>query len=245
MLTIRRSTERGAYDNVPLAGGRLDTRHTFSFGHYHDPRWMGFRSLRVLNEDRVSPGGGFPTHAHADMEIVSYVLDGALEHRDSLGTGSVIRPGDVQRMSAGSGVRHSEFNHAPRDTTHFLQIWLVPERRGIEPSYEQRHFPEAERRGRLRLIASRDGAEGSVRVHQDARVYATLLAPGERAAHRLGAGRGAWVQVARGEIGVNGVGLCAGDAAIVEGEAVLEITGSGAGAGADPGVSEALLFDLG
>ncbi len=215
MVTVRRSAERGGFDGIPLAGGRLDTKHSFSFGHYHDPRWMGFRSLRVINEDRVSPGGGFPTHMHRDMEIVSYVLEGALEHRDSLGTGSVIRPGDVQRMTAGSGVEHSEFNALKDRPVHFLQIWIVPERRNIEPSYEQRHFSVEDRKNRLRLIASRDGAEGSVTVHQDVRMYAGVLEKGREVALRLADGRHGWVQVARGSVTVGGVALAQGDAAIL------------------------------
>src|SRR5215475_1489502 len=170
MIQVRRAAERGGFDH-----GWLDTRHTFSFADYHDPRWMGFRHLRVINEDRVQPGQGFPTHAHRDMEIVSYVLKGGLEHRDSLGTGSVIRPGDVQRMSAGTGVHHSEFNASKTDPVHFLQIWIEPAERGIEPSYEEKRFDDASKRGKLRLIASPDGRDGSVTIHQDASLYAALV----------------------------------------------------------------------
>lgn len=236
-MRIRRAEERGAFDGVPLAGGRLDTRHSFSFGRYHDPEWMGFRSLRVLNEDRLTPGGGFPMHMHRDMEIVSYVLDGALAHRDSLGGGSVIRRGDVQRMSAGLGVEHSEFNASPTEPAHFLQIWIVPARRGMEPSYEQRHVADADRRGVLRLIASADGAEGSLRIGQDARLYAGVLGAGERAACALAPGRHAWVQVARGVMEVNGVALSAGDGAALSEEAEVRLTARG-------GEAEALVLDL-
>ncbi len=231
MVTIRRAEERGHADH-----GWLDTRHTFSFADYYDERYMGFRSLRVINEDRVQPGQGFPTHGHRDMEIVSYVLAGALEHKDSMGTGSVIRPGDVQRMSAGTGVLHSEYNPSRNEIVHFLQIWIVPERRGLPPSYEQKHFPEAEKRGRLRLVASRDGADGSVTIHQDARLYAAVLDRGQEVVHSVGAGRHAWVQVARGAIALNGAGLRQGDGAAVSGESAVVITGQEA--------AEILLFDL-
>ena len=231
MIDIRRAEERGHADH-----GWLDTRHTFSFADYWDPRYAGFRGLRVINEDRVRPGEGFPTHGHRDMEIVSYVLAGALEHRDSMGTGSVIRPGDVQRMSAGTGVLHSEYNHSRDETVHFLQIWILPEARGLEPGYEQKHFPDAAKRGRLCLLASRDGAEGSVTIHHDARIYAAVLGPGEEVGHRLGAGRHAWVQVARGAIELNGHLLRPGDGAAVSGEPTLAIIGR------EP--AEILLFDL-
>lgn len=231
MLAIRRSAARGHADH-----GWLDSHHTFSFADYHDPRFMGFRALRVINEDRVQPGRGFGTHPHRDMEIISYVLDGALEHKDSMGNGSVIRPGDVQRMSAGTGVTHSEYNHSRSERVHFLQIWILPEARGIAPGYEQKHFAPADRQGRLRLIASRDGAEGSVVVHQDLRLYAALLAPGEAVEHRLAPGRGAWVQVARGEVKLGGETLRAGDGAALQDEAALRVEGV-----AD---AEVLLFDL-
>jgi quercetin 2,3-dioxygenase len=190
MITIRRSDERGRFDH-----GWLDTRHTFSFADYHDPRFMGFRSLRVINEDRVRGGMGFGTHAHRDMEIISYVLEGGLAHRDSLGTGSVIRPGDVQRMSAGTGVLHSEMNASTDEDVHFLQIWIVPERRNIAPGYEQRTFADDDRRGVLRLVASRDAREGSVMLHQDVDLYAALL-EGSTVNHTFGASRAGWVQVA-------------------------------------------------
>ena len=216
--------------------GWLDSRHTFSFGNYHDPAWMGFGPLRVINEDRVAPGGGFAPHAHANMEILSYVLEGALQHRDSLGTGSVIRPGDLQRMSAGSGITHSEFNASKDAPVHFLQIWIQPDRLNIEPGYAQRQFPDVERRGVLRLLASPDGAEDSLSVHQDARVYGALLAPGERVEHALAAGRRAWVQLARGALTLNGHPLVAGDGAGISEETALVLQASGD--------AEVLLFDL-
>ncbi len=231
MIAIRRAEERGHADH-----GWLDTRHTFSFADYYDPRHMGFRGLRVINEDRVQPGQGFPTHGHRDMEIVSYVLAGALEHKDSMGTGSVIRPDDVQRMSAGTGVLHSEYNHSREEIVHFLQIWIVPERRGLPPSYEQKHFPEVEKRGRLRLVASRDGADGSVTIHHDARLYTAVLDREQAIAHPVDAGRHAWVQVARGAIALNGETLRQGDGAAVSGEPAVAITGQ------EP--AEILVFDL-
>ena len=197
---------------------------------------MGFRGLRVINEDRVQPGRGFPTHGHRDMEILSYVLAGALEHEDSMGTGSVIRPGDVQRMSAGTGVMHSEFNPSRAEPVHFLQIWILPGTRGLDPSYEQKHFPEAEKRGRLRLIASRDGRDGSVTIHHDASVYAALLAPGERVALALADGRHAWVQVARGAVTLNGEALGAGDGAALSREPALTLVAVER--------AEVLVFDL-
>jgi redox-sensitive bicupin YhaK (pirin superfamily) len=206
MLRIRRSHERGHFDH-----GWLDTRHTFSFGDYYDPRFEGFRSLRVINEDRVRPGQGFGTHGHRDMEILSYVLEGALAHKDSLGTGSVIVPGDVQYMSAGTGVRHSEFNASSDEPVHFLQIWIVPDKSGYAPRYGQKRFEEAEKRGRFRLVASPAGEDGSLAIRQDARVYASVLAPGERAVVPLGEGRHGWVQVARGAVMVDGQRLEAGD----------------------------------
>ncbi len=231
MIRLRRSAERGHADH-----GWLDTRHTFSFAGYHDPRHMGFRTLRVINDDRVLGGGGFPTHPHRDMEIVSYVVDGALEHRDSLGTGSVIRPGDVQRMTAGTGVRHSEFNPSPDDPVHLIQIWIVPERAGVEPSYEQKRFPLAERTGRLRLVASPDGRDGSLTIHQDADLYATILEPGRTVEHAIRPGRGAWVQVIRGRVDLGGKALEEGDGAAVENEHAIALTG------VEP--AEVLLFDL-
>ena len=231
MITVRRSEERGRFDH-----GWLDTRHTFSFADYHDPRHMGFRALRVINEDRVTPGHGFGTHAHRDMEILSYVLSGTLAHRDSMGTGSVIGPGEVQRMTAGTGVRHSEENPSPTDPVHFLQIWVIPERPGLAPGYEQRTFPEAERRGRLRLVASPDGAEGSVTIHQDVRLHSALLATGETAELSLAPGRHAWVQVARGRARVNGVLLGAGDGAALSDEPAVRVEG------VDD--AEVLVFDL-
>jgi redox-sensitive bicupin YhaK (pirin superfamily) len=214
----------------------LDSRHTFSFGDYYDPGQMGFGPLRVVNDDRVAPGAGFPTHGHRDMEILTYVLDGALEHRDSLGTGSVIRRGDLQRMTAGTGIRHSEFNPSPSEPVHFLQIWLLPERAGLLPGYEQRNFPDGEKRNRLRLVAARDGRKGALTIHQDADVYAALLDAGQAVNHRLRDGRGAWVQVAAGAVTLNGRPLAAGDGAAVTGEPSVEL------AGTEP--AEVLLFDL-
>lgn len=207
MIEVRRSGERGFADH-----GWLRSFHSFSFADYYDPAHTGFGPLRVINEDRIQPGTGFGTHGHRDMEILSYVLEGALAHKDSTGTGSTMVPGDVQRMSAGRGVQHSEFNHEKGAQTHFLQIWIEPDVRGIAPEYEQKHIPDAEKRGRLRLIASPDGAEGSLLIHQDARMYAGLLDGAERATHALATGRRAYVHVARGTIQVNGVALGAGDA---------------------------------
>jgi redox-sensitive bicupin YhaK (pirin superfamily) len=232
MITIRKADERGRFDH-----GWLDTRHTFSFAGYHDPAHMGFRALRVINEDRVIAGEGFGTHGHQDMEILSYVLSGALAHRDSTGGAGVLRPGEVQRMTAGTGVRHSEYNGSKDELVHFLQVWIVPDRAGLPPSYEQKLFPEAERKGRLRLIASPDAADGSLTLHQDARVHATILAEGERVALPLAPGRHAWVQVARGELEVNGELLHAGDGAALSGEREVALVGRGRAA-------EALLFDL-
>jgi len=232
VITIRRAAERGHFDH-----GWLDTSHSFSFADYHDPRHMGWGPLRVINEDRVEPGAGFPPHAHRDMEIVTYVLSGALEHKDSLGTGSVIRPGDVQRMSAGTGVRHSEYNHSATEPVHLLQIWIEPARRGVPPGYEQKSIAPADLRGRLRLIASPDGRDGSVTIQQDARLYATVLEPGQRVAYPLGAGRRAWVQVARGTATLNGERLAQGDGAAVLDEPELTLTA------VEP--TEVLLFDLG
>jgi redox-sensitive bicupin YhaK (pirin superfamily) len=230
MITVRKAQDRGHAHH-----GWLDSHHTFSFADYYDPEHMGFRDLRVINEDTVQPRRGFETHSHRDMEIVTYVLEGALEHKDSLGTGSVIRPGDVQRMSAGTGVSHSEFNHSATELVHLLQIWILPERDGLRPSYEQKHFPAAERSGALRLVASRDARGGSLRIHQDVDLYASLLREGETADHALRPGRNAWLQVARGRCTLNGTPLEAGDGAAVSGEAALRIAGGGA---------ELLLFDL-
>jgi len=231
MVSIRHAEERG------LANlGWLNSRHTFSFGRYFDPKHMGFGPLRVINEDRVQPGQGFGTHGHQDMEIISYVLDGALEHKDSMGNGSVIRPGDVQRMSAGTGVRHSEFNASATDSVHFLQIWILPEIEGMEPGYEQTHFAPNEKRGRLRLVGSRDGRDGSVTIHQDANLYATLLAEGEEVMHPLAAGRKGWVQLARGSARLNDEQLYPGDGAAVEGPAQLRLTGTSE--------AELLVFDM-
>ena len=231
MITVRKAQERGHARH-----GWLDSFHTFSFAGYHDPEHMGFRALRVINEDRVQPRRGFDTHSHRDMEIVTYVLGGALRHEDSLGTGSVIRPGDVQRMSAGTGVSHSEFNHSATELVHLLQIWILPEREGLAPSYEQKHFPSEERRGVLRLVASRDARSGSIRIHQDVDLYASLLGEGESLSHALRPGRHAWLQVARGHCTLNGSPLEAGDGAAVSGEATLRLTGA-----TD---AEILLFDL-
>lgn len=228
---IRRSEERGSTNF-----GWLDSRHTFSFGGYYDPDHMGFGPLRVINEDRVAPGGGFPTHPHRDMEIISYVVEGALAHRDSTGASSAILPGDVQRMSAGAGVRHSEYNASEADPVHFLQIWIIPERQGLKPGYEQKTFPAEEKRGELRLVGSRDGREGSVVIHQDVDLYATLLEPGKAATRRLAAGRGAWVQVVDGELAVNGQTLHAGDGISISGAGELRLEARTA--------TEALVFDM-
>jgi hypothetical protein len=233
MLTLRRSEDRGHFDH-----GWLDTRHTFSFADYRDERFMGFSDLRVINEDRVKAGQGFGTHGHRDMEILSYVLDGELGHRDSMGNGSTIRPGEVQRMSAGTGVTHSEMNPSPDHPVHFLQIWILPAEQGIRPGYEQRAFPEAERRGRLRLLASADGRDGSVTLHQDAAMLGAILAPGDHVRHEIPSGRVAWVQVARGEVSVNGKDLRAGDGLAAVDEAALEIRGVGSGD------ADVLVFDL-
>jgi len=218
MITLRRGSERGYVDF-----GWLRSFHSFSFGDYYDPRHMGFSSLRVINEDRVAAGSGFPTHGHRDMEIVSYVLEGELAHKDSMGNGSVIRPGDVQRMSAGTGVRHSEYNHARDATTHFMQIWIVPNQQGLAPSYEERNFPAAEKRGRMRLVASPDGAEDSLHLHQDARMYVTLLDGDEAIEQALNPTRRAYVHVARGDVEVNGEKLAAGDAAMLTSEKQLTL----------------------
>jgi redox-sensitive bicupin YhaK (pirin superfamily) len=231
MQTIRRSSERGFADH-----GWLKSFHSFSFADYFDPAHVEFGPLRVINEDRVRGGAGFGRHAHRDMEIVSYVLEGELSHSDSLGNGSTIRPGDVQRMTAGRGVQHAEFNGSPSETVHFLQIWIHPEAAGLDPGYEQKHFEAVEKRGRLRLIASRDAAEGSVTLHQDARVYAGLFDGAETAALAIAPGRRLYVHVARGSIDANGVMLEAGDALLDDAPAQLELRG-----GRD---AEVLVFDL-
>jgi redox-sensitive bicupin YhaK (pirin superfamily) len=231
MLQSRKGSERGLADH-----GWLRSFHTFSFAGYYDPAHMGFGSLRVINEDRVAPGKGFGTHGHQNMEIISYVLDGALEHKDSMGNGSVMRPGDVQRMSAGTGVRHSEFNPSPSEFVHFLQIWILPDVEGIAPSYQQKHFPPAQLRGNLRLLVSPDGRDGSLSLHQNAFVYASLLDGPDTLQHPLGDGRRAYVHLARGSATVNGERLLAGDALAVSGE-----TGVSVQAGDQ---AEVLLFDL-
>jgi len=232
MIDIRHSEERGAANF-----GWLDSRHTFSFGDYYDAKQMGFGPLRVINEDLVSPGQGFGTHGHKDMEIISYVLEGALEHKDSIGTGSVIRPGDVQVMSAGTGVSHSEFNHSKTEPVHFLQIWVVPDREGIAPRYEQKTFPDVDKRRKLRLVGSSDGREGSVVVHQDVSLFAALLNSGEQVTYALQSGRKGWLQIVRGSVTMNGRDLDAGDGAAVTGEPALAVT-------AKVDATEILLFDL-
>jgi hypothetical protein len=231
MLSLRKSQERGLADH-----GWLKSRHSFSFANYYDPAHMGFGNLRVINEDRIAPGSGFGTHGHRDMEIISYVLEGNLAHKDTLGNVKGIPPGDVQRMSAGTGVQHSEFNHAEDQTTHFLQIWIEPNVTGIAPGYEQKTFAESEKRGHLRLVASPDGAEDSVLIHADARMYAGLFENDERASLPIGARRKAYVHLVRGELEVNGQRLSAGDAAKLEGEASVELSGGKA--------AEVLVFDL-
>ena len=230
-MAIRKADARGA-----ARLGWLDSRHSFSFGDYYDPRFMGFRSLRVINEDVVAPAGGFPTHPHRDMEIITYILEGKLEHKDSLGTGSTILPGDGQRMTAGRGIRHSEMNPSQTEPVHLLQIWILPEKNGLEPSYEQKSFPESEKRGKLRVIASRDGREGSVRINQDAQLYVSLLAPGEQVTHDFGKNRSGWLQVAKGGVELNGAKLNQGDGAAISDEQKLTIKGTKD--------SEVLLFDL-
>jgi redox-sensitive bicupin YhaK (pirin superfamily) len=231
MIAVRRAEERGATQI-----GWLDSRHTFSFGDYRDLRHQGFGALRVINEDRVRPGAGFDTHGHRDMEIISYVLEGALEHKDSLGTGSVIRPGEVQIMSAGTGIRHSEFNPSRSEPVHFLQIWLLPDRQGLAPRYDQKSVPDPEKRGRFRLVGSRDGRDGSVLIHQDAKIHATILGGGEAITYPLARGRRAWIQVARGAILLNDRPLAAGDGAAVVDEETIAVK-----AASD---AEVLLFDL-
>ena len=230
-LTLRKAEDRGVANF-----GWLDSRHSFSFGEYYDSRHMGFGPLRVINDDRIAGGGGFPTHPHRDMEIVTFVLEGALEHKDSLGNGSVMRPGDVQRMSAGTGIRHSEFNASKTEPVHLLQIWMLPERNGLTPGYEQTSFPVADRRGRLRLVGSRGGRDGSVTIHRDIDLYASVLANGESVTHALAAGRAAWLQVARGSVSLDGQRLTAGDGAAVEQPGTLCIEGLDD--------AELLLFDM-
>jgi len=231
MIQVRRSHDRGHANH-----GWLDTHHTFSFGNYYDPEHMGFRTLRVINDDRVVGGAGFPTHPHRDMEIISYVVDGALEHKDSMGNGSVIRPGDVQRMRAGTGVTHSEYNHSKADTVRFLQIWVVPEESGLEPGYEQRFFGD-ERLGRLRLVASPDGAEGSVQIRQDISMYASILNDCDEVTHAFDVDRHGWLQVVRGTVAVGDTTLSEGDGASFSDEPSITIRSEGE--------SEIILFDIG
>ncbi len=231
MITIRKSDDRGHFDH-----GWLNTYHTFSFGDYYDPKQMGFRSLRVINEDRLQPDTGFGAHPHRDMEILTYVLDGALEHRDSLGNGSIIRPGDVQRMSAGTGVRHSEKNPSRSEPVHLLQIWILPSQHGLTPSYEQKSFSDAEKHGHFRLVASPDGRDGSVLIHQDARLYATVLEAGQSVSYALPPGRYAWLQMARGSVDLDGTVLRAGDGAAAGEKGALKLTGAE--------TAEVLLFEL-
>ena len=231
MITVRKSNDRGVGRH-----GWLTSHHTFSFANYYDPQHMGFRDLRVINEDTVAPGRGFGAHQHDNMEIISIVLEGALAHRDSTGGEGVLRRGEVQRMSAGTGVVHSEFNGSEREPVHFFQIWIIPERDGIEPGYEQKLFPEEERRGKLRLLVAPGGVDGALNIHQDARLYSAILDDGQRVEHQLASGRGAWLQVARGSVELNGTTLEQGDGAAIEEETALAITSKGA--------SEVLLFDL-
>jgi quercetin 2,3-dioxygenase len=231
MIAIRLSLERGKANF-----GWLDSRHTFSFGEYYDPNRMGFANLRVINEDRVIEGKGFTTHSHRDMEIVSYVLEGSLEHKDSIGNGSIIIPGDVQRMSAGTGISHSEYNASQTEPVHFLQIWILPEQKGIEPSYEQKNFAIAEKHGQLMLVGSRSGRDGSIVIHQDVDFYAAVLHEGESVSHHLATGRVAWLQVARGEITLNDRILKAGDGAAIEDSSIV--------LGGIDREAEILLFDM-
>jgi redox-sensitive bicupin YhaK (pirin superfamily) len=232
MITLRPAQERGS-----AYFGWLDSRHTFSFGEYFDPKHMGFADLRVINEDKVAPDRGFATHGHRDMEIISYVLEGALEHKDSIGTGSVIRPGDVQRMSAGTGIMHSEYNGSKTEPVHFLQIWILPEQKGIAPGYEQKTFTDVEKQGQLRLVGSRDGRDGSITIHQDVNFYAAILHEGDEISHRFAEGRVAWLQVARGSIQLNDRTLAAGDGAEISDESLITLRGVTQGA-------EVLLFDM-
>jgi quercetin 2,3-dioxygenase len=230
-IQIRKASERGHFDH-----GWLDTFHTFSFADYYDPKFMGFRALRVINEDFVEPGHGFGTHGHRDMEIITYVLEGEVGHKDSMGNGSVIKPGEVQRMSAGTGIMHSEMNPSKTEAFHMLQIWILPDRSGHTPGYEQKAFPVEERRGKLRVVASPDGRDGSVTIHQDATLASTVLASGDAVTHTLAPGRFAWLQVARGSIEVNGNALAAGDGLAARGEGELAIRGTSD--------AEVLVFDL-
>ena len=231
MIEVRKADDRGIANF-----GWLDSRHTFSFGHYHDPRHMGFGPLLVINEDKVTPAKGFGTHGHRDMEIISYVLDGELAHKDSMGNGSVLRYGDVQRMSAGTGVMHSEFNHSAEKLVHFLQIWIQPSVQGIPPSYEEKHFDTASKAGMLRLIASPDGEEGSVTIHQDAKLYASILQPSQEITHTLAAGRSAYLHLIRGQLTVNGTVLHTGDALKIQAETQITMN--------EAEDAELLLFDL-
>jgi len=231
MIKIRHSEDRGGGDH-----GWLKSHHTFSFSDFWDPKWMGFRSLRVINEDWVAPNTGFPVHPHRNMEIITYVLEGKLEHKDSLGTGAVILPGDGQRMTAGSGIRHSEFNPSTTEKVHLLQIWIIPEKEGLKPSYEQKSFPEAEKQGKLRLIASRSASDGSVKINQDAQLYVSLLKPGEEVTHDFAEKRHGWLQVARGAVELNGKTLGQGDGATISDEKQINIKGEED--------AEVLLFDL-
>jgi quercetin 2,3-dioxygenase len=234
MITIRQAKERGHANH-----GWLDSHHTFSFADYYDPKNVHFRALRVMNEDRVAPGRGFGTHPHNDMEIITYVLQGELAHKDSMGTGSTIVPGEVQRMSAGTGVMHSEFNHSKAEEVHFYQIWIFPEKKGIEPSYEQKFFPDEEKLNQLRVIASPTAENGALKIHQDAKLLATILESGKSVTHELTKGRAAWIQVAAGSVNVNGRTLNAGDGASVTEEERVTLTGNANGKKA-----EVLLFDL-
>jgi redox-sensitive bicupin YhaK (pirin superfamily) len=231
MIQLRKANQRGHFDH-----GWLDTYHTFSFADYHDPAHMGFRALRVINEDRVAPGQGFGMHAHRDMEIITCVLEGSLEHKDSLGNGSIIKPGELQRMSAGSGIRHSEFNPSEAESVHLYQIWLLPNQRGVTPSYDQRTFNASERAEKLRLVASPDGVEHSLAIHQDARIYLGNLSAGQTVRHAIAKGRAAWLQILRGNSSLNGIALAAGDGAAVTDEVNLEIQSQSD--------AEIMLFDL-
>ncbi len=231
MIQIRKSTDRGHANH-----GWLDTYHTFSFSSYRDPKHMGFRSLRVMNEDWVAPGQGFGSHPHQDMEIVTYVLEGALEHKDSMGNGEVLRPGEFQRMTAGTGITHSEFNPSATEPVHLYQIWLYPSQKGLEPSYEQKRFPEAERKNRLRLVASREADQGSLLIHQDARIFLARLEPGQEVVHDLAPGRHAWLQVLRGSVKLNGLELQTSDGASISDETSLSIQSTDD--------AEVMLFDL-
>lgn len=232
MITVRHRDQRGIANF-----GWLDSRHTFSFGNYFDPQQMGFASLRVINEDKIIPAKGFGTHGHRDMEIITYVLSGELKHRDSMGNGSIIRPGDIQRMSAGTGVRHSEFNASETNPVHLLQIWIMPEQNGIEPSYEEKHFDREQRQGKLTLVGSQDGRDNSVTIHQDANLYLASLEQSDRLTHQIDADRAVWLQVAQGEVKLNDRLLQAGDGAAIINEAEIAIAGNSSD-------SEILLFDL-